>query len=183
MLNIIKAFAFAFSANIDNIAIGMSYGIKKIKIGSKINLIISTLMAVITYITMFIGKSISNLFDVTLIHKIGAYLLIIIGIYLLFKEFLSKIKENDNKDLSNLTIKNILIIVFTLSTNNIATGVAASMIGINIYLTFLFTFIFSFLLLYMGNKIGRNILNESIEKYSNILSAVILVILAIFQII
>ena len=183
MLNIIKAFAFAFSANIDNIAIGISYGIKKIKIGSKINLIIATLMAIITYITMFIGKSISNLFNVNLIYKVGAYLLILIGIYLLFKEIFSKIKDNDSKNLSNLTIKNISIIVFTLSTNNIATGIAASMIGINIYLTFLFTLIFSFLLLYIGNKIGRNILNNHIEKYSNILSALILIVLGLFQII
>lgn len=183
MLNILKALAFAFSANIDNIAIGISYGIKKIKIGSKINLIIATLMAIITYITMFIGKSISNLFNITLIHKIGAYSLILIGTYLLFKEIFFKIKEKDNEELSNLTLKNILIIVFTLSTNNIATGIAASMIGINIYLTFLFTFIFSFLLLYIGNKIGRNILNKRIEKYSNILSALILIILGLFQII
>lgn len=183
MLNILKALAFAFSANIDNIAIGISYGIKKIKIGSKINLIIAILMAIITYITMFVGKSISNLFNINLIHKIGAYSLILIGTYLLFKEIFFKIKEKDNEELSNLTLKNILIIVFTLSTNNIATGIAASMIGINIYLTFLFTFIFSFLLLYIGNKIGRNILNKRIEKYSNILSALILIILGLFQII
>lgn len=183
MLNILKALAFAFSANIDNIAIGISYGIKKIKIGSKINLIIAILMAIITYITMFVGKSISNLFNINLIHKIGAYSLILIGTYLLFKEIFFKIKEKDSEELSNLTLKNILIIVFTLSTNNIATGIAASMIGINIYLTFLFTFIFSFLLLYIGNKIGRNILNKRIEKYSNILSALILIILGLFQII
>lgn len=183
MINILKAFAFAFSANIDNIAIGMSYGIKKIKIDKSINIMIAIFMAIITYITMFIGKSISNLFNMTLIHKIGAYTLILIGAYLLLKEIISKKKSIEEENLPNITFKNILVIVFTLSTNNIATGIAASMIDINIILTFIFTIIFSFLLLYIGNKIGRNILNNNLEKYSNILSALIIIILGIFQII
>ena len=85
MINIIKALAFAFSANIDNIAIGMSYGIKKIKISPKINILIASLMAIITYITLFIGKSISDLFNVAVINKIGAYTLIFFGIYFLLK--------------------------------------------------------------------------------------------------
>lgn len=182
MINIIKALAFAFSSNIDNIAIGMSYGIKKIKISSKINIIIASLMAIITYITMFTSKSISNFFDVTIINKIGAYTLSFIGIYLLLKELFKKQKVEEEKILSNITLKNVAIIVFTLSTNNVATGIAASMININIHFTFIFTLIFSFLLLYIGNRIGRNILNDKLEKYSNILSALIIIILGIFQI-
>ena len=181
MINIIKALAFAFSANIDNIAIGISYGIKKIKIPSKINILIASLMAIITYITMFIGRSISDLFNVAVINKIGAYTLIFFGIYFLLKELLKKQTIEEEKILSNITLKNVAIIVFTLSTNNIATGIAASMIDININFTFIFTLIFSFLLLYIGNRIGRNILNDKLEKYSNILSSLIIILLGVFQ--
>lgn len=183
MINIIKAVAFAFSANIDNIVIGMSYGIKKIKISYKLNIIIATLMSLITCITMGIGKSIGNLFNINFANKIGAYSLIVIGSYLIISEFLKKDRKNNENDFSKITLKNVAMIIFTLSSNNIATGVAASMIDINIAFTFLFTFIFSFFMLYLGNRIGRNILNNKLKRYSNILSALIIMLLGIFQII
>lgn len=181
MLNIIKAVAFSFSANIDNIVIGMSYGIKKIKIPCKLNIIIATFMSLITCLTMIIGKSIVNLFDINSANKIGSYVLIIIGIYFLISESIKKSEKNNENDFSKITAKNIFTIIFTLSSNNIATGIAASMIDINIFFTSFFTFIFSFFMLYLGNKIGRNILNSKLERYSNVLSALIITFLGIFQ--
>ncbi|MDO4283272.1 MAG: manganese efflux pump [Clostridia bacterium] len=183
MLNVIKAFAFALSANIDNLAIGVSYGMKKITISSKINIIIAILMSVITCFTMIVGKSISSFFNIEMINKIGAYALIIIGIHLFISECKDKHTEESQKELSQITFKNILLVILTLSTNNIATGIAASMISINIFFTFIFTIIFSFLMLYIGNKIGSNILNHKIEKYANIISAFIIICLGVFQII
>lgn len=180
MINVIKAIAFALSANIDNVAIGMSYGIKKIKIPITTNLFISILMSVITYITMFIGTEIINLFNMAIISKIGAFTLIAIGIYLSLKEFINK----DKKDckLKDLNLKNIITIVLALSANNIATGIAASMININKIFAFIFTFILSSIMLYIGNNLGRNILNDKLEKYSNIFSSIIIILLGLFQI-
>ncbi len=179
MLTVIQSFLFAFSANIDNIAIGISYGIKNIKIPFKVNSIISIFVAIITFLVMYISRYISNFFEIKIINKIGAYLLIILGSYYIIKDLIYKKKKSDN--LSKLSLKNIIILSITLATNNVSVGILASMININYFLTLIFTFILSFLMLIFGNRLGRKMINNKIEKYSNIISSLVLILLGILQ--
>ena len=79
---------------------------------------------------------------------------------------------------NNKVIENI---IFILSVNNIATGIAASATGIDIFVTTVFSFLFSFLFLAIGNNIGKKVISKYIEKYSTLASSIILIIIGLIQ--
>ncbi len=189
MLNIISAILFSFSSNIDNIALSMAYGIKKVHITIFQNIIIALFTSLITVISMKFGKILIYFIPFKLANILGASILILIGGYEILKYLIHKslkkdIEKEDLKDnnLETLNTKGLAKIIFTLSFNNIATGIAASITGINILYTFIATFIFSILFIYIGNTIGKNIFNNIISKYSNIISSLLLILLGIIQI-
>lgn len=178
----ISAIFFSLAANIDNIAIGISYGIKKIHISNKNSILISVFTSVITLIAMLVGKLLTNFLGFNSIANIvGASALIILGILGIIKSFVSQKKDSlDNRKL-DMSLKNTLQILFILSSNNIASGFAASIAGINIICTVISTFIIGYLFLIIGNSIGKNIINSYILKYSDLFSSLILVLLGIFE--
>lgn len=188
MINLISTLLFSFSANLDNIAIGVSYGVKNIHITIYKNLIIAFFTSLFTFFSMFLGNYIAMFLSENFANKIGASLLIIIGSYSLFKELIKKQKTDNNTNIKNeklktIRFKEIISLILILSVNNIAAGIAASVAGINIILALIFTFLFSFTFLFIGNRIGNRVINNNfIEKYSNIISSLILIFIGLIQI-
>ena len=182
MINFICAILFSLAANLDNIAIGISYGLKKIHIPSYTILLISIFTTLFTAVSMLFGICLNNL-NYTLANSIGAYILIFLGIYTLIKDFIFKKKheKNDITNPKNINIKDLTAIIILLSTNNIAAGIAASATGINVVTTSFFSFIFSYFFILIGNNIGKNVLNIYVQKYSNLLSSLLLILLGILQ--
>lgn len=189
MFEFIYALLFSFSANLDNIAIGISYGIKNIHIPIYKNLLIAIFTTAFTFISMLLGKSLSVFLSENIANYIGAFVLIAIGVFSIMKEIFSKKDECEDltfckeKKLSMIAIKELVTIIIMLSINNIAAGIAASVAGIHILFTTICTFIFSFVFLFFGNKIGKRVGNNKfVEKYANIFGAFILIIVGILQI-
>lgn len=187
MINIISAILFSFSANIDNIAIGMAYGVKKVHIPILKNIIISLITTLITIISMELGTIIFLFLNERTANLIGSIGLVIIGSFGIIKYIYNKIFDNNEKkitnDITKLNFKEMMLIIVSLSLNNIAAGIVASATGTDIIITLISTFIFSFLFLRIGNTIGKNIINKFFSKYSDIIGSLILIIIGIIQII
>lgn len=180
MIEIISAMLFAISANIDNIIIGISYGIKKIHIPLKKNIIIAVATSIVTFLSMYMGELITLFLTENLANTIGSSLLIFIGGYSMIKDLFLK-KDEEDRGSKNLNIKELCTIIFMLSSNNIATGIAASISGINIIYTVIFTFIFCNLFMYLGNKIGKKIRSKRIQKYSILISSLLLILIGLLE--
>ncbi len=188
MINLITAILFSFSANIDNIAIGISYGIKKIHICIYKNIIIAFFTSFFTFLSMYLGNYIAILLSEKVSNILGPLVLLFIGFYSIIAELIKKKNNNDDvlnfndRKINMLSFRELTTIILMLSINNIAVGVAASVSGINILVATISTFLFSLFLLYIGNIIGLKALNNKfIEKYSCLLSSLILIIIAIIQ--
>lgn len=188
MINLITAILFSFSANIDNIAIGISYGIKKIHISIYKNIIIALFTSFFTFLSMYLGSYIAILLSEKVANILGPFVLLIIGFYSIISELVKKKNNNDellvfeNRQINVLSFKELATLIFMLSINNIAVGIAASVSGIHILVATISTFLFSLFLLYIGNIIGLKALNNKfIEKYSCFISSLILIIIAIIQ--
>ena len=184
MINIISAILFSFSANIDNIAIGLAYGVKKIHIPFYKNILISIFTTAITIISMKLGSLLFLFFNEYTTNLIGSIGLVSIGVIGIMKglyENLSKKTTEESNHLKDLNIKEMITIIFTLSINNIAAGIAASIAGINLMVTLISTLLFSCLFLNIGNTLGKTILNKVFEKYSEFASSFILILLGIIQ--
>lgn len=188
MFELISGALFSISANIDNIPIGLSYGVKKTHISILKNILICIITSIVTFLSMLIGQNISKFFDIKITNILGSILLFFLGIYpiaknIFIKEKNDRLNENEKNILMNndISIKELLLIIITLSLNNIAAGIAASITGVNIICTTICTFVFGTIFLYIGNNLGKKINNNLVEKYSELISSFILILIGVME--
>lgn len=199
----LSALLYSLSSNLDNLVIGIAYGVKKIKIGLISNLIIATVTSIGTLISMSVGKFISGFLPTSLTNMLGAVIIMLLGLYFLIQSILKLIpksysnslalknvdeimdyaEKSDSDNSGTLNIKEAFVVSLGLMLNNLGTGLAASITGINVSITVICTFILSIALLMLGKSIGHNILGSICGKYAPLISGVLLIILGIFELI
>ena len=84
-MNILSLILFPISLSIDSFGIGVSYGMRKIKIHLIPKLIISIISFLVTYISIFFGNIILNHIDNLLAKIIGTAMLFIYGIITIYQ--------------------------------------------------------------------------------------------------
>lgn len=199
----LSALLYSLSSNLDNLVIGIAYGVKKIKIGLISNLIIATVTSIGTLISMSVGKFISVFLPTSLTNMLGAVIIMLLGLYFLIQSILKLIpksysnslalknvdeimdyaEKSDSDNSGTLNIKEAFVVSLGLMLNNLGTGLAASITGVNVSITVICTFILSIALLMLGKSIGHNVLGSICGKYAPLISGVLLIILGIFELI
>lgn len=199
----LSALLYSLSSNLDNLVIGIAYGVKKIKIGITPNLIIATVTSIGTLISMSVGKFISGFLPTSLTNMLGAVIIMLLGLYFLIQSILKLIpksysnslalknvdeimdyaEKSDSDNSGTLNIKEAFVVSLGLMLNNLGTGLAANITGVNVSITVICTFILSIALLMLGKSIGHNVLGSICGKYAPLISGVLLIILGIFELI
>lgn len=187
---LITAFLFSLSSNIDNLIIGVSYGIKEEKIPIFQNIIIAVITTLGTFIAMIAGKLIQKYISNEVGNIIGAVVIILMGMYFVLvsiKEIKGKKKtsENFHEQVSvqqNIKIKDSILLGFALASNNLGVGVAASVMGLSIFWVCIFTFITSILTIIIGQELGDHVIGRILGKYDNLISGILLIILGLIEI-
>ena len=93
LLNILL---LSISSSIDSFGIGITYGLRKLKICKFAKLILFILSITITYIAVIIGKNLSLLLSPIVTKLLGAFILISIGIIIMF-QIISPTNNKKNK--------------------------------------------------------------------------------------
>lgn len=181
---LISAFIFSLSSNIDNLVIGISYGIKKERISMVSNIIIAIITTIGTYISMEFGKFICRFISNHISNLFGAATLILMGVYFVTQSIIEKEKEKklDDKQAKKMNLKDTLLLGLALASNNLGVGVAASITGLGVKWVVIFTFITSILTLSIGQSLGDHVIGKFIGKYDSLISGILLVILGIIEI-
>lgn len=201
MALILSALLFSLSSNLDNVVVGIAYGIKKIKIGIISNFIIAAITSTGTFLSMSLGVYISKFLPHTVANSLGAGAIIILGVYFVIQSIIKLINNKKSKELAlkditdmieyaeksdldnsgDINIREALIVAFGLTFNNLGTGVAASITGVSIQFTVVFTFILSILTIILGEAVGNHVLGKLFGKYAPLISGVLLIILGIVE--
>lgn len=190
-MDILSSLLFAISANADNFVVGLSYGIKKVKIGLASNFLIALVSLLGTVISMSISKIIVNFIPENISNLIGSIMLILIGGWTIVKSLLKSadsdsILENpkkiDKDNSSNIDIKESVVLALALTVNNSGLGIGAAATGLNIITTSLLTFVFSLLMITVGYFLGSQCLSKIFSKRATIISGAIIIALGIFEI-
>ena len=84
----------AISSSIDSIGIGITYGIKNTKITIGAKSILFFISFIISIISIYFGNLLKFIFPDFLIHYLGAFLLILMGLFMCFQS-LKKSKRDD----------------------------------------------------------------------------------------
>ncbi|UBK28509.1 sporulation membrane protein YtaF [Clostridium perfringens] len=191
---------FVIAASLDILVVSLAYGLKDIKINFSSTLVIASISALGTFISMILGKFLVDLIPVKLGEIIGGLVLLLLGFYSIYSYFKEKkiltshnsennssptfILENPevaDKDKSgNIDFKESLALSLALALNNFGLGIGASISGLNIAFTTISTFIISLIFISLGFYLSKTIKSKNISKNSNLIAGIIIIILSLF---
>ncbi len=190
-MHVLSTLLFVISVNIDSFVVGLSYGMRKVKIGLVSNLIIGLITLAGTILSMLAGKIIFHSISENVSNFIGSIMLILIGSWTLIKPLLKnlhsgEILENPEKadidNSSSIDAKESIALAFALTINNVGIGISASITGLNVVLTSALTFVFSMLTIILGYVLGSYFLPQAFNKRATIISGLIIIALGIYEI-
>ncbi|PFH85809.1 sporulation membrane protein YtaF [Bacillus sp. AFS088145] len=201
----------AFSSSIDNFGVGITYGIRGIKVGLLANLIISIIAFIFSEAGIVSGQYISKVFPGTLSNVIGAFFLLVIGIRIVLLTFPRKDKQTiinkDDESVTNIVTNYLsspekadvdrsgdissfeaIILGTAVSMNALTNGLGVGLIGLSPFAISIAASIFSFLAIWLGVLLGKKVANVkiggwSLGQFSSIISGIILVLIAIHNLV
>ena len=188
---------FSISSNLDNLIVGMSYGIKKICIPISANLLVAFITFTGTALSMIFGKSLANYIPIEVSNAIGAVMIIGIGAASLIKYFrhrknnqndespcsLKEPEKYDKNKNNRIELREAISLGIALSINNIGLGIGASISGLHIVPAAIGAFVCSLIFISVGNLLGNSLLSKFIEKYSEPIASFGIIALGIYQLI
>ena len=181
---VVSALLFSLSSNLDNIVVGLAFGIKKIHLDAVSNLTVAVITTTGTVIAMLFGKWLSGYLPDRIGNELGAGIIILLGIYFVIQGIIKLLKEKMDasvRDKSHIRYREIVTVALGLTFNNLGTGIAASITGVNIVLTAVCTFMISLIALWLGSRLGGRVVGPLLGDYAPAVSGVLLVILGLIE--
>ena len=190
---LLNSFILAISSSIDSLGIGITYGIKNMKISFFSKFILFIISISITYLALFLGNLLSDMLSDFFTTIIGSGILIFMGPYIIYEAL--KIKRNNfnifNNPISSdfnhsktIEPKEALFLAIALSLDSFGIGIGGSIGSINLIFFPIFVSIFQLFILCSGIWLGKNINNlyRLPENIWSIISGILLIIIGIFKI-
>ena len=190
---LISSLLFGISSSLDALLVGISLGLRKIRIFFWQNLLISLVTLAGTCLSVTIGEKLTPLLPESLGSYVGSIVLILLGIYYIMKWVLDFIRQRRKissgemiqtshmEETPSLKIAEVLLLSFTLSVNNMGMGLAASMAGLPLLPAAAATALCSILFLFLGNRLGKTHLLLFLRHLADPVSGILLIGLGIFQ--
>jgi putative sporulation protein YtaF len=201
-------FALSISSSIDNFGVGISYGIRGIRVGYIANFIISIIAFVFSETGIVFGQYMSKVFPGSLSNVLGALFLFVIGIRIVlmtiprknkkeqvanepsngFNDYLSSPEKADLDQSGDLSVFESIVLGIAVSMNALTNGLGAGLIGLPPMAISLSAAFFSYLAIWLGVSLGNKVAHIRIGswtlgQFSTIISGVILLLIALHALI
>lgn len=187
---------FGVSASLDALLVGVTCGIRRVRISPWQNLLISFITLAGTCLSVGLGTRLLLVLPIHIATLAGSMVLILLGIYYIVKSMLQylekyqqrnipqvgEIQQTSIEDYNNtLESKEALALGFALSANNVGIGLSASIAGLSLVPTAVVTLFFSLVFLFLGNRLGRCSLLRLMGNAADSLTGILLICLGLFQ--
>lgn len=190
-MNWLVIIALTASSSIDNLGVGLSYGVRKVNIRMDKNLLISLICFLFSYVGISFGIWVANILPGAFPVIVGALFLAIIGIRVMILAKPSKKKVAGQKQ-GDTTLDNTEPIGFgesavlgiALSANALTNGVGAGLIGFSPAVISLLAAIGSFFTIWAGVRLGSKVADIKIGSYTvgqfgTALSGILIIVVAV----
>ena len=195
----IASLLFGISASLDALLVGVSYGIRQIRIRLWQNLIISLVTLLGTCLSVGLGHRLSALLPDIIGNYAGSLILIVLGLYYIAKWTAALLRSRRNKisspapgrreyELTSaedhpscLKLTEVFALSLTLSLNNLSAGLSASLAGLALLPTAVATLACSVLFLFSGNRLGGTPALQLAGRAADPLSGILLIGLGVVQ--
>ncbi|TXK77363.1 sporulation membrane protein YtaF [Paenibacillus sp. N3.4] len=198
---------FAVSSSLDNLGVGISYGIRGTRIGFSSNVVIAIICFLFSMIGIFSGTWLSKVLPGIYPVLVGAFLLIIIGIRIILLAMPRKKQhvppEADQNQTDATDVKSILknpemadrdksgdiglgeacILGVALSANAITNGLGAGLLGLSPLAISITAAVGSFITVWLGVVLGGKVAgirigSFTVGQFGTILSGIMLLLIA-----
>ncbi|MGI6453659.1 MAG: sporulation membrane protein YtaF [Syntrophomonadaceae bacterium] len=202
---------FALAVSADGFAVGVAYGIKQIVIPLKSLIVIAIASATAVTMSMLIGKGLIFAVPDYWASRIGAAILILMGIYFLLRgcrESINNIAADEEKPLVTLNIRMLGIIIqilkeparadfdasgvintreafflgLALSLDALGAGIGIALAGFDIFCTAVTVGMLKFILVSSGVFMGRIISGEIFRNVSLFVPGLIFIMLGVWEV-
>ena len=199
--------AFAISSSIDNLGVGISYGIRKINVRMGPNFMIAVICFLFSMAGISFGLWLSNIFPGMLPVIFGAFLLFVIGIRIILlaaPRNNTTSKGNEKHKEQTKTLKGLLrnpesayadqsgdigwgeavILGVALSANALTNGLGAGLLGLSPLVISITAAIGSFISVWAGVKLGAKLANVrigsfTVGQFGTVISGAIILVIAL----
>lgn len=209
VIDIITSFLVALAICIDTFTIGLSYGMKGIKIPKISVLVINVITVLVLYISILLGDVVGGLFSSSISSIISFLMLFGLGAFFIikgyFEDLIDKKEDDENKEITKIKLSRLEIIIAitadhakadmnvsgdidfkeaiylgtALSLDSLGVGFGSAIAQINIVQVITFAFLLNLLAVTLGLFVGKKIKNTTKNLKTSLISGSILMILGI----
>lgn len=206
----ISLYLLAFAVSLDSFSVGLTYGLRKIRIPLKSIIMIASCSAIVLLAAMAVGNIVDVFMSPQIAEKIGGTIFLLLGGWILFQFFRPQ-KEKESlsheKTIINLEIKSLGIVINILRKPTSAdfdksgsiTGIEAFMLGLALSLdafgagigASLLNFppaplaiivaLMSSLFVMLGMKLGAVLAKNSLIQKFSLIPGIVLIFLGIWK--
>lgn len=187
-MQIIPSLLFGISSSLDALLIGISYGIRGVRIRLWQNLIISGITLLGTCLSVGFGGWLAPRLPYVIGRYVGSIILMLLGIWYVVKWLIQMLAHTREAELAVsaqsalcLALPEMLGLGVSLSLNNIGIGLSASMAGLTLLSAATATLACSLLFLFAGNRLGRSRPLQLCGAAADPISGTLLILLALLQ--
>lgn len=210
MHHYVALFLLALTLSLDSCSVGLTYGLRKVRIPAKSIIVISLCSAAVMILSMGIGHLVAQIFSPALATKIGGAVLIGIGAWVLYQFFQEDKKEEplvEETTVWNLEIRSLGIVIqilrkptmadfdksgiisgiealmlgLALSLDSFGAGIGASLLGFSPVVLAILVAVMSSTFLTLGMKVGMWFSGVSWLQRLTFLPGVLLIIIGIWK--
>lgn len=211
MMHLISLLILAFAVSLDSFSVGLTYGLRKMRIPYKSIFVIASCSALTLMAAMAIGQITLRVLSPRFAESLGGIILIVLGAWVLYQFFRPE-KTKDvlphEKTIMNFEIKSLGLVIhilqkpmtadfdksgtitgieaimlgLALSLDAFGAGVGAAMLGYSPYYLAIAVAMMSSLFLFMGLKVGVTFSNSGWVHRFAFIPGVILIIIGIWKI-
>lgn len=176
-MHIISAILLGVSTNLDNLFLGMSFGMQKRKITLLCNLLIGLFSASATCLFCYFSSMFSGFGRIP--NYIGGAIIILVGIFSLF----SKESERGSGGGVPLSLKESILLGTGLAINCIPVAFGAGLSGMPPWLASLSVGLLSVAVVAVGNRLGLYTSMKINGKFLNLLGGAIMILLGVIELV
>ncbi|WP_459499163.1 sporulation membrane protein YtaF [Bacillus sp. C1] len=198
----------AFTLSLDSCSVGLTYGLRSVRIPLKSILIIGMCSAAVMLVSMGLGHMIAKVFSPVIATRIGGVVLVAIGAWVLYQFFRSKQDEPQQEEkiwkleiaslglviqiLRKPTVADVdksgtisggeaLLLGTALSLDSFGAGIGASLLGYTPVITAVLVAVMSSLFLFIGMRLGTVLSNMRWLQKFTFLPGILLIIIGIWK--
>ena len=195
-MQLVPSLLFGVSASLDALLVGVSYGVRGVRIRLWQNLFISLVTLLGTCLSISFGSILVPLVPPLISSCAGSLILSILGIYYIIKwlfTFTGKQELDHLLDQKQSALKTaeqprdglsaveVFFLSLSLSVNNLGIGLSASLTGLTLVPAAIATCLCSVLFLMAGNLLGQSRLLRLIGDLADPISGLLLIGLSLIQ--